>query len=272
MNSTQITRAKCHGYIRRFANNIIVGFSKEVNKAILIFNEYDDQEAISDGWIFLPGVKDDRRIWKNFLENRYDIVEGVNLNDIEKFVRDLLPQWQDEKIDRLHFHFSGHGIFNQTIHAQISDQGTSSTRASDTPFGECLLGNNGDKGLCSILEIQKLLTDFHPNIITVTLDCCRTLDRPKCRIELAKLPKVDNEDWKKIATIYASCLTQPAYDTRFSKELEKVVASTKSGRIPINKIARCVNESWHKKGFNAQVCTHAIVEIGDNWDKLFFPL
>ena len=95
---------------------------------------------------------------KNFLENRYEIVEGVNLNDIEEYVRDLLPQWQDDKINRLHFHFSGHGIFNQTIHAQISNQGTSNTMASVTPYGECLLGNNGDKGYNAVNNVMGIMT------------------------------------------------------------------------------------------------------------------
>ena len=166
---------------------------------------------------------------------------------------EILREWQHEKINRLHFHFSGHGIFNQTV--QISDS-TKDEVDSSTPFGECLLGNDGDENLCSIRRIQNLLTLFNANTITLTLDCCRTLDRPqktRQRVKLAELPRISNENWLKIATIYSSCKTLPAYDTNsFSKELSKVI--NRKRRIPINQIAKLVNESWLKQGLKLQFC------------------
>ena len=186
---------------------------------------------------------------------------------------EMLREWKHKKINRLHFHFSGHGLYNQTIETNDSKHDVVD---SSTPFGECLLGNNGDISLCSVLRVQNLLTQFNAKTITLTLDCCRTLDRPqkettRQRVKLAKLPIISNEDWKKIATIHSASKTQPAYDQNsFSKELSKVIH--KKGRIPINDIAKLVNESWEKQGLKQQYCNIDRTEVGDNWDKLYWPM
>ena len=242
-------------------------------KAICIFNTYQNQQAAADGWDAIPGANQDRETIRRMLEKDYDIAEMIDQDDILYCVINLRRQWQSEKIHRLHFHFSGHGIFNQTVETNDSQYDEVDSR---TPFGECLLGNNGDQGLCSVLSIQKLLTQFHTDVITLTLDCCRTLDRPQTRqrVKLAKLPVISNEDWLRIATVYSSCKTRPAYDqTSFSNELSRVISSTKGGRIPINKIAKLVNESWRKNGINYQYCNIERIEGGKlDWDELYWPL
>ena len=178
---------------------------------------------------------------------------------------------QDEKIDRLHFHYSGHGIFNQTVETNNSNH---KVLHSETTFGPCIVGNNGDKSLCSILTIQSLMARANADIRTLTLDCCRDLDRPRSRhkVKLAKLPVISTEDWKRIATIYSTCLTQTARDRRsFSQELCKVIRSTKYGRVAFKQIAKLVNESWHKDGLTSQLCNIDLREVGDNWDKVYWP-
>ena len=45
----------------------------------------------------------------------YDIEEVTNQNDIEECLRDISKKWRDETIHRLHFHFSGNGIMDQTF-------------------------------------------------------------------------------------------------------------------------------------------------------------
>ena len=208
------------------------------------------------------------------LKDDYEIVNRVDLTDIMRFLRDLKVKWQHENFDRLFFHFSGHGIYNQTISVRKPNLDAHNTAESDTPIGECLVGNNGNDGLVSILDVQKLLSEFPAQKITMTLDCCRSLDRPKgqiLQIKLAPLPEVDHENWKKLATIYASCLTQPAYDTRFCTELNQVLKATKTGRIRVNQIAMLVNESWDKKGCKGQYCIHSILEVGKNWEEIYFP-
>jgi len=254
-------------------DEVDAGFQKKVNIAICIFNTYDNQLAKDDGWGTLPGAMQDVATIRGMLENDYNIAEMTDQDDIEHCVVQMLRQWQDVKIGRLHFHFSGHGIFNQTV--QINDSQRDEVD-SGTPFGECILGNNGDQGLCSILRIQNLLTQFNADIITLTLDCCRSLDRPQTRqrVKLAKLPVISNDDWLRIATVYSSCKTRPAFDqTSFSNELSRVISSTKGGRIPINKIAKLVNESWRKDGFNHQYCNIERIEGGKlDWDKLYWPL
>ena len=240
----------------------------KVNKAIGIFNTYQNQQAAADGWDAIPGANQDRITIRRMLENHYDIVEMVDQYDIEYCVQKMLSQWLHEKIDRLHFHFIGHGIFNQT--AEINE-----TQDSRTPFGECLLGNNGHQGLCSVLSIQKLLTQFKADIITLTLDCCRSLSRGQTRqrVKLAKLPVISNEDWLRIATVYSYKARHAVDQTSFSNVLSRVISSAKDGRIPINKIAKLVNESWRKDGINNQYCNIERIEGGKlDWDKLYWPI
>ena len=256
-----------------FLLNVVLGSKKKVNKAICIFNTYKNQQAADDGWGTLPGANQDRFTIRKMLEHHYDIAEMTDQDDIEHCVIKIMRQWQHEKINRLHFHFSGHGMFNQTVQTNASLQDVVESR---TPVGECLVGNNGEQGLCAVLKIQYLLTQFNANIITLTLDCCRSLDRPQTRqkVQSAKLPKISNEGWLRIATVYSSCKTRPAYDqSSFSTELSRVIRVAKGGRIPINKIAKLVNESWRKDGLNHQYCNIDRIEGGKlDWDELYWPL
>ena len=170
-----------------------MGSTTKVNRAICIFNNYSNAQAQLEGWGELPGVKSDMRTMTRMLEKHYDIVTLIDKEDIELCIKRLLDQWKDEYINRLHFHFSGHGFYNQTVDAERNEFDEVDSSQSITPIGECVVGNNGQKGLCSILQIQHLLSRANAEKITITLDCCRSLDRElgrtRERIKLIPMPK-----------------------------------------------------------------------------------
>lgn len=187
----------------------------------------------------------------------------------------FLDQWKDDHINRLHFHFSGHGFYNQTVDVQRNEFDEVDSAKSTTPIGECVVGNNGRDGLCSILQIQYLLSRIKAEKITITLDCCRSLDRElgktRERVKLVPMPKVDKNNWLRIATIQGSCKTLPAYDINsFTKELF-IVLNQHNGRILIEKMDEIVNNSWYIKGIN-QLCQMEIIKVGNNWKDLYWPI
>ena len=203
----------------------------------------------------------------------YDIEEVLNQNDIEECIVDILRKWKgEENIRRLHFHFSGHGIINQTYEPDDTDQ----VMDADTPTWHCLVGNNGDSSLHSVHQIKHLLNQANPDFITITLDCNRSLDHlrqnPRKRFSFGKLPiKLPQDNWPKMATIYSTCDSQASYDENsFSKELWKVYQE-QDHHIPITKVAKLVNDSWGNRMVN-QVCTMEIINIGDNWKNKYWPV
>ena len=254
-------------------NYFTLDVPRGVNKAICIYNTYHDERAKADRWDTLPGVIGDMtKMTKMLEEGHYDVRNEINQDNIENCIARVLWQWKDEKINRLHFHFSGHGIHNQTVETHRNDLDEVD---SSTPIGECLVGNMGDRGLCSVLRIQELLTYLDPDRITISLDCCRTLDRPREktreRVKLAEMPRIEKHHWRKIATIQASCKTLPSYDMMsFTNELLSVYNRHK-GHIPIDKMDELVNNSWYERGID-QLCQMEIVRVGDNWKNLYWPI
>ena len=147
---------------------------------------------------------------------------------------------------------------------------------TDTPTWHCLVGNNGDSSLYSINQIKHLLKQANPEFITITLDCNRSLDHlrqnPKKRFAFGKLPiKLPQIRSVNIVTLYSNCDTQDLYDENsFSKELWKVYQE-KEHHIPINKMAKLVNDSWGNRRVN-HVCTMEIFNIGELWKNKYWPV
>ena len=56
----------------------------------------------------------------------------------------------ERDLRRLHFLFSGHGVYNQKLVVETDDK-VDSTIKCPTPIGECIVGDNGK--LCSIQHI-----------------------------------------------------------------------------------------------------------------------
>ena len=227
--------------------------TNEGAKAICIFNK-DYQGQIDS----LPGVAADKIAITTMLrKNGYDFKVKDNQNDIETCVDEIVQTWRHIRIPRLHFHYSGHGIFNNTETIDPSN------------VGECMVGTNGS--FCGVLVVQKLLTTLNPDVITITLDCCRDRTRSLSRsnfMNLPRSPKIKKEDWEKMATLSSTCQTLTSSDnTTLSKELFKVYQE--KGRIVISELAKKVNESW-EKGLIGQRCKMDIVPHS-KWDKIFWP-
>ena len=257
----------------------------------MIYNSYENDTARKNRWKVLPEVNNtDKIIWRKLLGSRYRVIELDDVDDIAlaiKSVHSDFAKWQlevgNKKIHRLHFNFSGHGIYNQSINVDVAKHGNASHGTSDTQFGPCLVGNTGDKELySSVLEIKSLLTQFNADFITLTLDCCRELDnvaesRSRLPVKLTALPKIDNDDSRKIATIYTTCTTDWAYDGRFCRELKNVIHSSKDHRVRIDQIVGLVNKAWEPWNKNhpdqTQYCYDEMVRIdGGHWERQYFPL
>lgn len=208
------------------------------------------------------------------LEKKYDVVVKTNQKYIEICVMSILQKWQHEKIRRLHFHYSGHGINNRIVNIPKAtiDNFHYDEVDSSSIIGECMVGSNGDKGLCAVLTVQKLLTILKPEVITMTLDCCRNQNRSQSKSQLIKLPElptITSDDWSKMATLSSTCQTLTSSDfASLSNELEKVHRS--EGRIKISEMAKKVNESWEKSGIS-QRCKMDYVQL-PKWDELYWPL
>merc|ERR1712136_705858 len=170
-----------------------------------------DIDEDMDGWDSLPGVKRDKKLISQMLSmEEYDDIEIIlNECDIASRVANVLLKWQQEKlrtrkyIGRLHFHFSGHGINNQVV--SITKTMNDEVK-SLIPVGECLVGTDGS--FCAIRIIQHLLTFACPEVITVTLDCCRNLKRGLMQtIRLPWSPDIPRKCWLKMAVVHSTLET-----------------------------------------------------------------
>jgi len=242
---------------------------KKVHKAICIFNDYNTFEAQTNGWQKLGGVYEDKDVITKMLkEKNYEVMDKKNENYIEQTVMDLLIAMRQETIGRLHFHFSGHGINNQNV---VIPKTTDDVVFSGMPVGECLVGNNGV--LTPILVIRKLLTLVNPEIITITLDCCRNLNRGQCMTQMIKfsfVPDIPRQDQLKMAILQSTCETLASFDKdSLSKELWSLY--NKGTQISIGEMDKMVNKSWKDRGVE-QSCIMTMIRTEDEWDKLLWPL
>ena len=228
-----------------------------MNKAICVFNDYSH-----DHNNFLPGVAEDKKRIRTMLtEGGYDIEEVTNENDIEKSVVNISQKWKDQAIDRLHFHFSGHGSINQTVNTK-----------GISPGWDCIIGDDGT--LIPIHRMKCLLAQLKPEKLTIILDCCRNFERSKKYIStntfLQELQEIPISDWKNMVTFYSTPVSNTTLDTNsFSKELWKLYGE-KNHHIPVTKIASLINKSWSDREVD-QICTSEIFEVNNNWKGIFWP-
>ena len=248
---------------------IILSASKsKPNKALCIFNEYRTASASHEGWIDLPGVNEDKSFITTMLIKDYDIEEITNQFDIEECIIDTLKKWKGEKIHRLHFHFSGHGYINQTEDTSEDEEETT------MPTPNFVVGNIGNKYICSLHEIKYLLAQSNSDVITITLDCSRSYrpnQRSKPRVPFTKFPLIPQKDLNRMVTMYSTCESLATYDENsFLRELWKVYQE-QNHRISITKMAKLVNDSWHNRRVN-HVCSVEMLEEGESWQKKYWPL
>jgi len=248
------------------------------NKAILIFNDYDNKEAKGDGWPQLLGVANDKVVMRHMLRNDYDILEIVNERNFFQFIDEKTTRWRGEKMRRLHFHFSGHGILNTDIDAFQTKELVMKGKA---PIGHCLVGNEGEKDIVSVWKVKYFLTQFDAEKITLSLDCCRSflqsqrgkkIELSSEKVEPRSFTDIPTKDWERMFTIYSTCTSNPSFDDNsLSQELWRVYQN-KNERIAIKDMAEIVNTSWHKRNIHNQRCTAEMVKVDGNWNDEFWPL
>ena len=217
-----------------------------VNVALIIANSKYKSKDLVD----LPKVTDDGVMMEEMLSSHnYEIklnqdVEHIG-NHLEKSVETWKKNVAGREIDRLHFHFSGHGVHNNKIRVDPDELET------NDPVGECLYGTTGE--LYSVHDLSRKLLECGSKKITITLDCCR--DQPKrgpdtrLKVRLRERRKLEIEEQEKIAVISGALDLHFIRDDRsLTKELYEV---THAGKTPIllTEIAKEVNASWIKKGF-----------------------
>ena len=235
----------------------------------------------------LKGVKDDGDMMEKMLKNSYSksskrihIVSNEDTNDIREKLQELkeCPDIKGKQIQRLHFHFSGHGV-----HDRIEGD-------------NCLVGSGVGSKLLSEIDLKNILLEWNSQEITMTVDCCRGSATLRGKGLYGDAGKVENlvSGWRmlshncgqskdlgavskvsnmeKIFTLYATENKHTASDANsLTRELNKV---TKEGENPILIIglSKAVNDSWKNRGIDDQTSTNHWVQKGDNWANCLWPV
>jgi len=264
------------------------GASDIINVAVIFLNsEYKDPKYKT-----LVGVKSDGEYMKLMLKNAYrkslkwiEIMSAENTEDIkdklEKF--QTSSELKGKQIERLHFHFSGHGGFDK-------DSGDN-----------CIVGSGKDAKLNEMeMDIKKNLLGWNSKEISLTIDCCRgngklvrqgivndydpthTSDAEEDSQLVAgwkDLPRGNStetgckvSDLKKIFTLYATPNQHTSSDhDSLTKELFLV---TEKGErlVAITELAGEVNLSWEGRGISDQISKDDYVKGGAQWKKCFWPV
>ena len=161
---------------------------------------------------------------------------------------------KDPQINRLHFHFSGHGGSHHNE--------------------QCLVGTTGTLILRS--ELINLLLEFGSETITTTYDCCRGWATPVRYTRSGgsapnKGPFSMMTNRENIFEIHATVDDHKSFDDNsLTKELSKV---TNKGKKPIliSEISREVNNSWQGRGIENQASESITIERGINWRDYMWP-
>ena len=244
------------------------------NLGLIITNQKYESEDLDD----LPKVAEDAKMMKEMLSSHdyeielYPDVEEIG-NQLEKFQQNVAGR----EIDRLHFHFSGHGVHNARIQLEpdelerMKERGQSDTKTTKTPVGRCLVGTTGK--LYSVHDLKRKLLECGSTKITITLDCCRTQHRGLQKRRSVKLKEklpLPIAEQEKIAVISGALDLHPIDDKwSLTKELYEV---SDAGTTPILliEIAKKVNASWKRKGIE-QRSKIDLLEDGENWAGYMWP-
>merc|ERR1719234_21723 len=246
-----------------------------VNLGLIITNEKYDNEDLED----LPNVPEDAKMMTEMLNSHnyeielYSDVEDIG-NQLEKFRRNVTGR----EIDRLHFHFSGHGVHNARIQLEadelekMKERGQSDTKTTQTPVGECLVGTA--EKLYAVHDLKRKLLECGSNKITITLDCCRDplrgTKRRRQSVKLKERKRLTIAEQEKIGVISGALDLHRIWDNcSLTRELNEV---TDAGKAPIlfTDIAKKVNASWKKKGIE-QRSERTLLEDEENWADYMWP-
>ena len=239
----------------------------------------------------LPKVADDVSMMNEMLgAHDYKVKLFEDVEDIGEKLEEFRKSVFGQEIDRLHFHFSGHGVNNARIHVEknelrpeelerIREGSQSETRTTNTPVGECLFGRSGQ--LYSVHDLKSKLLDCgsKDKKITTTLDCCRVQHRgrggPEKRgkrksVKLKEKKAFKIAEQEKIAVVSGSLELHPIDDNwSLTKELYKVTEAGKSPVLLVD-IAKKVNASW-KESDVPQRSKIDLLEDLENWADYMWP-
>jgi len=275
-NSTRGSKKKLENGVKAMQiSNANIGLKVAL---IIINGDYNKSDYST-----LNGVVEDGKKMKEMLWRYDDVVLLNDVTDIAEAVSDFYKRQRAtfKTIERLHFHYSGHGVENANIeidpHACTVEEDRI-TYHSLTPSGGCMVGCSGE--LYSVHDLKQELLKCSPQTFTLTLDCCRSTgqstgqkrgkDHHKQYVSLRNMTAISDEDQIKIATIHGTSDLHPANDSdSFTKELYSVYVSEKH-EIEILKIVSKVNESWMNRGIR-QYCKLDFLDVGINWKFYVWP-
>ena len=246
-----------------------------VNLALIITNEKYDNEDLDN----LPNVTEDAKMMKEMLNSHnYEIELYPNVEDIGNQLEKFRKHVAEREIDRLHFHFSGHGVHNARIQLEadelekMKERGQSDTKTTQTPVGECLVGTA--EKLYAVHDLKRKLLECGSNKITITLDCCRDplrgTKRRRQSVKLKERKRLTIAEQEKIGVISGALDLHRIWDNcSLTRELNEV---TDAGKTPIlfTDIAKKVNASWKKKGIE-QRSERTLLEDEENWADYMWP-
>ena len=202
-----------------------------VNLAIIVDNDYF---MYNGGEKSLLCVKKDADHLEQMLRPHYKIVRLSRIKDMKQTLKSEILKIKDcgDKINRLFFSFHGHGQFITTVNADETISSHRDLYISDTPVGQCMLGEDfwdNPTHILQNLELQSLLTNLEFELAVLIFDCCRA---PQVEMEKMRLrgfdvltpgnPVIDSEFHKRMAIFYAVCETKNVIDYySFTKYLIK---------------------------------------------------
>ena len=119
-------------------------------------------------------------------------------SEVDQFMKE--QSTATKEINRLHFHFSGHGVYNAKVLLEDSKKLKTETEETETPNGNCIVGTTGELFSVHDLKVKLLGNALKPRVetrgskvtvktITITLDCCNELRRRDLRGESEEKPK-----------------------------------------------------------------------------------
>ena len=281
LNHFQSTvKGECCVHFTHIQKSETMEISRSVkNVGLIILNSDYTKSETKGKYLYLPSVQDDGPKMAKML-HKYEIDMKSNVQDILRELKLFVQKYEadDSNIERVHFHFSGHGVHNAKVFledgekkkATVSQDGT---RTSKTPVGECLVGTSGK--LYSLHDVKHELLKLQSKTIIISYDCCRSQLRGSDTrglgsgaVKLQKKEPISNKNQEKIIVLYGSLDGLYAYDSHsFTNQLFKVTEKGNKS-IPILKLASVVNESWRDTD---QRCKVDLVEVGDNWADFKWP-
>ena len=124
-----------------------------------------------------------------------------NEEDIENVIKELIETQEETKhLERFHFHYSGHGTRNTTVHVdknkfirKLTEDGYETVNAAkedSVGMGDCIVGSGGKLYLVEQLKID--LLKLSCDTWTVTLDMCRNEGKTQVRSKQETIEPVES--------------------------------------------------------------------------------